>query len=192
MSVEPAFHAYGTRRLRRAGVTGKLVQVALDSTGLTLRGEGGLHRLPLATIERMRVGYVDAKNGPFWETVLWPMGEKPIKLMPVREDRAAYASLVRMLAERVAGTRGRGSVLRGTSLFSALLFPVLIGALFVGTLFVGVYALPDDPWYQRWAPAAFPGALLALLGWRFQRLHRPRAVYDLAEIEQQLPQERRS
>lgn len=184
-----AFRAYGNRRLRRGGARGSPVRVALDGAWLDLAGEDGAPplRLPLATIERVRSGYTEGKGGPFYQTILWPAGEPPITLAPLRQDWFLYAAFVKALAAQVAATHGPRAVERGDTQFGALLGPVLTGLLLIAALAVCAWALADYPPHLRWLPALVPALLFALLFWRYRTVHRPHPVTDLAELERQLP-----
>jgi len=187
-SLQP-FRAYGNRRLRRAGAGGSPVRVTFDGAWLEFAGEQGAPlRLPVAGLERMRAGYTEGKGGPFYMTILWPAGEKPIKLSPLREDWPHYAAFTRALAARVAASHGPRAVERGDTQFGALLGPVLMGLLLAASLAVCVFALPDEPTLLRWVPAVLPALLFGLLYWRYQAVHRPRAVAELGELERQLPE----
>lgn len=184
-----AFRALRSRRLLRAGVRGYPVQVSLDGAWLEFTGTDGAPpwRLPVAAIERMRSGYGDGRGGPYYQTILWPAGDKPITLAPLREDRWLYAAFVRALAAQVAASRGTGAVERGETAFGALLGPLLIGLLLIAALFVGAYALADHPPHLRWLPALLPALIFGLMLWRYRTVHRPRPVTDLAELDRQLP-----
>jgi len=164
------------------------VRVSLDGAWLDIAGEQGPPlRLPAAGLERMRAGYTEGKGGPFYMTILWPAGEPPIKLSPLREDWPHYAAFARALAARVAASHGPRAVERGDTQFGALLGPVLMGLLLAASLAVCIYALADEPTPLRWAPAAIPALLFAWLFWRYHAVHRPRAVAELGELERQLP-----
>lgn len=164
------------------------MRVSLGGAWLEFAGEQGAPlRLPVAAIERMRAGYTEGKGGPFYMTILWPTGEPPIKLSPLREDWPAYAAFARLLAERVAASHGPRAVERGDTRFGALLGPVLMGLVLAASLAVCVYALADEPTPLRWMPAAIPALLFALLYWRYHAVHRPRAVAELGELARQLP-----
>lgn len=185
---DAAFRAYGNRRLRRGGARGSPVRVSLGTAWLDIAGEDPTPlRLPLATIERMRSGYTEVKGGPLYQTILWPAGDAPITLAPLREDRLLYATLVRTLAARVAATHGPHAVERGDTRFGALFGPVLIGLVLIAALAVCTYALADEPPALRWLPALVPGLIFALLAWRYRTVHRPRPVEDFAELDRQLP-----
>lgn len=149
--------------------------------------DGAPVRLPLGMMQRMRSGFDEGKGGPFYQTRLWPAGEPPLLLMPLREDRAAYAQFVRALAPQVAASHGLAAVERGTTVAAALYLPVAIGLLLAATLAVCIFALAEEPTLLRWVPAVIPALLFAFLVWRFQTLHRPRSVADLGELERQLP-----
>ena len=182
------FRAYGNRRLKRGGARGSPVRVSLGAAWLDITGEDPTPlRLPFATIERMRSGYTEVKGGPNYQTILWPAGDTPITLAPLREDRLLYAAFVSALAAQVAAGRGTPAVERGETAFGALLGPLLIGLLLIAALFVGAYALADHPPYLRWLPALLPALVFALMLWRYRTIHRPRPVADLAELDRQLP-----
>ena len=188
MTPPAAFRAHGNRRLRRGRVCGSPVRVALDDGWLAFAGEDPTTlRLPVAAIERMRSGFVDARGGPFYQTILWPAGDKPIKLAPLREDWLLYAAFVRALAAEVAGQHGAGAVERGESHVGALFGPVLIGLVLVAALAVGAYVLADHPPHLRWLPALVPALVFAVLVSRYRVVHRPGPVADLAELDRQLP-----
>jgi hypothetical protein len=188
VSPSQTFRAHGSRRLRRSRVHGSPVRVALDDGWLAFAGEDPTTlRLPVTAIERMRTGFVDARGGPFYQTILWPAGDRPIKLAPLREDRLLYAAVVRALAAEVAAHRGPGAVERGESRLGALFGPVMIGLVLAAALAVSLFALADEPSLLRWVPVAVPAPLFALLVWRYRAVHRPRPVADLGELDRQLP-----
>lgn len=190
MSDPPAFRAQGNRGLRRAGWGARTLRVTLDGAWLDIadeQGPGAPLRLPVAAIERMRVGYVDARGGPFYLTTLWPAGERPIKLAPLREDRLPYAAFARALAGQVAATRGLRAVERGDTWFGALLGPVMSGLVVVAALAVSIHVLADEETLLRWVPAVIPALVFALLFSRYHAVHRPRSLADLAELDRQLP-----
>jgi hypothetical protein len=185
-----AFRAQGNRGLRRAGWGRRPVRVSLDGGWLDIaeeHGPGTPLRLPVAAIERMRIGFVDARGGPFYLTTLWPAGDKPIKLAPLREDRLPYAAFARALAGQVAASRGLRAVERGDTWFGALLGPVLMGLVVVAALAVSIHALADEETLLRWVPAVIPALVFALLLSRYHAVHRPRPLADLAELDRQLP-----
>ena len=183
-----AFHAYSTRRLRRAGIAGTRMRVELEGPWLTITGEqGGRRRIALAAVKRMRTGFSEGQTTIFYQTVIWPSGERPIGLAPVREDWPAYAAFVRELAGRIAATHGLGAVERGESMIAAMLPAILMGLVFAGALGTAIFALADEGSALRWMPPVIPGAAFAFLAWRFHSLHRPRAVRNLAELDRQLP-----
>lgn len=183
-----AFGAHGNRRLRRGGARGSPVRVTLGAGWLDIAGEDPTPlRLPISAIARMRVGFVDARGGPFYQTLVWPAGDDPIKLAPLREDRLAYAAFVRALAAEVAAQHGPGAVERGESQLGALFGPVSIGLVLVAALAVGAWVLADHPPHLRWLPALIPALVFAVLVSRYRVVHRPRSVEDLAELDRQLP-----
>ena len=162
--------------------------MSLDGAWLEFAGDKAAPlRLPVAQVERMRAGFTEGKGGPFYMTILWPAGEPPIKLSPLREDWRAYAEFTRALAAQVAASRGPRAVERGDTQFGALFGPVLTGVVLVATLAVCVYALADEPTLLRWVPALIPALVFGLLAWRYFAVHRPRAVADLGELDRQLP-----
>lgn len=61
-----AFAGRNTRQLRRAGLSGALLRIALSSDALVLSGaEGGTLRIEAALTERTRFGYIEGKYGRF-------------------------------------------------------------------------------------------------------------------------------
>jgi hypothetical protein len=119
----------------------------MDGPWLLLTGEeGGSQRIALASIDRLRAGFTEGQTTVFYQTVLWPAGEKPISLAPVREEWPAYAVFVRTLA----ATRGMGAIKRGDSMISAALPPLLMALVFLGALGTSIYALADEPTTLRW------------------------------------------
>lgn len=183
-----AFRAHGNRRLRRVGARGRQVRVSLGAGGLDVVGEDPTPlRLPVTAIERMRSGFVDARGGPFYQTLLWPVGDDPIKLAPLREDRLLYAAFVRALAAEVAARHGPGAVERGESHLGALFGPVFLGLVLVAALAVSAWVLADQPPYLRWLPALVAAPVFAVVVSRYRLVHRPGPVADLAELDRQLP-----
>ena len=181
------------RNLRRADLAGYHMHAELRVDTLVLRGEkGGLLTIPVAAIERLRVGFFETKTIS-WETLLWRIGNPdPVRLAPMQplRDPHAYAGLVRALAARVAEQRGLGAVETGSSPAYWLSLFLMMAFLLAGALFVALFVLPaepDNPWWAGPAVVAFPLAIVLLIAWRWHRLHRPRGITDLSALDRHLP-----
>ena len=185
-----------TPNLRNAGLEGGHMLVDLQGETLELRGErAGQFILSLADIERMRVGYATGRGATRYETVIWRRGaSNPITISPLPvADPAAYAAIVRDLAAGVARRQGRGSVETGYSpAYWAMIFGTLVVVMLV-TLGVVLLVVPgeDVPGWSFAYLILFPLLLIALVVREYVKVHRPRAVRDLAELDRHLPKPRR-
>lgn len=181
------------RNLREAGLEGNHMLATLRGEALELRGErAGELTLPVVEIERMRVGFVSGKGVVSYETVIWrSRARDPISVVPLRPlaEPEAYADLVRGLAARVARRRGRRAVETGYwPAYWGVVFGVL-AAVWLLTIGLVLFVLPgeDVPAFSIVLLIAFPPLLVALVGWEYLKVHRPRAVRDLAELDRHLP-----
>ena len=181
------------RNMREAGLEGNHMLAALRGEALELRGEqAGELILPVAEIARMRVGFVSGKGVVSYETVIWPSrAPDPISIVPLRPlaDPKAYADLVRGLAAGVARRRGRRAVETGYwPLYWSVVFGVL-AAVWLLTIGLALFVLPgeDVPAFSIVLLVAFPPLLVALVGREYLKVHRPRAVRDLTELDRHLP-----
>lgn len=182
--------------LRRAGLAGRWMNAGLDGDRLVLSGEkGGSGSIALADVVRMRVGFNESRNGDTYVVCLWRSGRAaPVRLAPFPplHDPRAYAELVRQIARQVSARRGIASVETGSpgrSLGSILTMAVAV----VASYFIAAGYLVDVPeasWW--WVPAivAVPVLLELILLWRYLRVHRPRPIAELADLEPHLPDAR--
>ena len=182
------FFVWGTRRLRRLGLAGERIRVRLEAGRLLLSGETSQSvEIPVAEIERIRVGRDDAKYGPFFETRLWRRSGPPIVLHARKGEFEGYGEGVRALAAAVAGLQGLGQVERGLSLLGALFPPLLMLPVMLGAIAVSVLILGDQPWWGRLLVPLAPTLIFVLLIWRCLAIQLPRPVRDLSDLDRQLP-----
>ncbi|HEY0113961.1 MAG TPA: hypothetical protein VGB59_12555 [Allosphingosinicella sp.] len=172
--------------MKRVGIRGRPVRVRIEGDALHMEGaKSGEWNLPLAAVERVRIGFYESKYGKIYRTGLWLQGKEEILLQPMKPYRG-YSSVVRQLASEVAARRGLACVERGTGLSLALFnFLVLAGG---AAALVLVFLLDWDPslWPLLLLLIAFVG--LALYACREMRgKHLPRPVTSLDELDVQLP-----
>lgn len=184
-----AFTAVGTRRLRRAGVAGRQVRVALAGGGLVIEGEaGGVLRLEASAVERLRAGYEETKFGRVFQTMIWPRGAaRPLVLHPAGGDTHAYGETIRAFAAALAQAGGIGRVERGVAAASALFVVALtsVPALAYSAIALALAEAADWPYWL--GGAAFFWAFAGVFIWHYRARQRPLPVRDLAELDQQLP-----
>ena len=186
------------RNLRQAGFAGRHMLVELNGDTVEIRGEqSGTLSLPIAEVERMRVGFLETEGARAYETLLWRGGEPdPVRIAPMRplRDPHAYVTLVRDLAARVAARRGVAAIETGSSPAFWLRLSLAVAALLVAAILVVLFVLaeePDGTWWGSAVVIAFPVAILALLAWRYLTVHRPRAIRYLSALDRHLPRHRR-
>ena len=185
----PSFQAFGSRRLRRAGVNGRRVRVTLEGDELVLTGaKDAVLRIHARDVERLRSGYEETKYSRLFQTRLWRRGARaPLLLLPADGDIDAYGITIRAFAARLAGAGGIARVERGISAAGALMVVVLTSFPAVAycgiALFIGEAA---DALY--WLAGSVPFLVLSgIFIWHYQARLRPSAVRDLRELEQQTP-----
>jgi hypothetical protein len=188
------FQAAITRRMRRAGLSGRSMRVELAQERVALRGErGGTMTIAASQVERMRVGFVESEDGISYQTLLWCQGEpEPVPIAPMLplRDPWPYAAFVRQIASRVARGRGMQAIEVGASPLSWLALIVLMTILLICAIFVALILLPGEPGHDWWGSAvviAVPAAIVALLVWNYRRVHRPRSIDDLSALDRYLP-----
>ena len=186
------------RHLRQAGLVGRHILVELRGESLELRGDqSGTLSLPIADVERMRVGFLESDGAPSYETLLWRGGAAdPVRIAPMRplRDPHGYGTLVRDLAARVAERRGVEAIETGSSPAFWLRLVLAVAALLVAAIAVVLFVLaaePDGTWWGSAFVIAFPVAILALIAWRYLTVHRPRAIQYLSALDGYLPRHRR-
>ena len=186
------------RNLRQAGFAGRHMRVELGSESLELRGDqSGTLSLPIAEIERMRVGFLESEGAPAYQALIWRGGAlEPVRIAPMRplRDPHAYATLVRDLAARVAARRGVAAIETGSSPVFWLRLSLAVGALLVAAILLILFGLAEESGGTSWGSAvvvAFPVAILALIAWRYLTVHRPRAIRYLSALDRHLPRHRR-
>lgn len=187
MSTAP-FLVANTRALRRLGLQGQHVTVALEEGALALSGDAsGELRIPLADIERVRIGYTEAKRR-FYEARVWIADTgKDVRLEPYPNHWHAYSPAMRALTAQLAAQGRLARVEGGYSKFDALFVPIMMGMLTLAMIGVSIFALKNEPWWGRLIPPAIPGCLFALFLKTGLTRAWPRPLTDVAELEGQLP-----
>jgi len=188
-AAPPAFDVLGSPRLRALGLAGGSVAVRFDGSVLTLAGDsGGTLALPLARIDRIRMGYEDSRYGNFYFASLRCDGEPtPLVLRVLDHHPVGYGAAMRALAAALAATKGVSAVERGLPLRRAL-EPLLwmTGVLAIG-ISAAVSAAREDGWGGAALVLVIPLALFLYFLGRFVTWQMPRPIRALAELDDQLP-----
>lgn len=182
------FQTGNDNSLRKAGLAGQHVRVALRDGALELRGEdGGALRIVPADVARMRIGYFDARRR-IYLTRIWPASsETPLNLTPYPHTWSAYTQIMRGFAAAMRDDGRLGRIEGGSSKFDALFAPVLLGFLLLAAIGIAVFALGNEPWWGRLLVPAIPLLLFALLLRIGLTRYWPLSLRDLNELECQLP-----
>lgn len=188
-STDLAFAGRNTRQLRRAGLTGAPVRVALSGDALVLTGaEGGTLRIEAAHTERTRFGYIEGKYGRFYVTRIWPRGaDKPLIVEPEKPDEQAYGRVMQAFAGRVAVVRGLAPIERGTSVTGALVTLALLLLPVLAFTAIAVALAEGDDWLGWTAGGAVLWGLGALFILNYLMRQRPRPIAALGELSKYLP-----
>ena len=186
------------RPLRRTGLSGRTMTIEYVAEILHLRDEQGrVATVDLHEVERMRVGYYEAEGAPSYETSFWRAGvAEPVRLAPMRplRDPRAYAALIREVATDLERRRGIAALETGSSPSYWFSLMAMMAALVAGVFLVVLFLLIPEPGTAWWEPAAvmaFPIGMLALIVWRYVKVHRPRPISGLADLDVHLPRLRR-
>jgi hypothetical protein len=162
--------------------------VTLHTARLGLAGEeGGTISIDLADIAPSRVGYDESKYRKYFHTNIVRKSRPALLVLSPLSDDRNYSATIRALAATIAEAGGFDRIERGTSAFWAWLGPVLMGLLLLAGLGVGLFVLADHAWWQRFAPAAAPALLFAVLLWNTKARLAPRPIQTLGELDRQLP-----
>ena len=184
---ENSFTAVLTGSLRRAGLQGPTVIVALGWGGLRLTGEGGGQLvLPRAAIAQLRFERVEGKGYSVYAGWLLREGEtRPLKLLPVRGAEDAYGLAMRALAAELAHD-GRGErVWVGASKASALVPPGVPIVLAVPAAVL--LASERVAWWEWTLVAVGLAAMFAFLAWYAAVRLWPRPLTEEAQLNRYLP-----
>jgi hypothetical protein len=184
-----AFAGRNTRQLRRAGLSGTPLRVALSGDALVLTGaEGGTLRIEAALTERTRFGYIEGKYGRFYVTRIWPRGAgKPLIVEPEKLDEQAYGTVMQAFAGRVAAVRGLAHIERGTSRAGALVTLALLMLPVVAFTAIAVVLMERDDWLGWTAGGAALWGLGALFVLNYLKRQRPLPIAALSELSRYLP-----
>jgi hypothetical protein len=164
------------------------VTATFDGEVLELRGDGGgALDLPLAAIDRVRIGYEENKFvGRVYQLLIWS-GDNPAPL-PLRTlGRDGYGAAARALAAALSQAKGINRVERGVTMGAALALMFWFTPFLLVSLWGAWAVTSTDPAWASLIILVVPGALFTWLGWRFWTWQRPRPIRDLAELDQQLP-----
>lgn len=188
-AAEPGFYAASTGALKREGVKGKRAAVTMRAGRLGIVGEeGGAIWIDPADVASVRIGYVESKAGKHFQTrIVRASRPEPLALHPLGRYDPDYGATIRAFAAAVVKAGSIARIERGSSAFWAWLWPVLMGLLFLAGLGIGIFALANDVWWQRFAPA-LPGAIVfGVTFWNAQTRLAPRPIRELGELDRQLP-----
>jgi len=190
----PKFRAIRHRSLAAAGLGGAGgVDVALIGNTLALcAAEGRTLDVPLASIERLRLGYVENRYaGRLYRLRLWTRAAPvPLTLETIREDEAGYATITRAIAAAVERAHGWSAIEGGLGWREALSYPLGLIALFILAA-LAAYADPRSgggpfmPIGLLMAGICLP--ILGVVMWFFFRPYRPRALGNPAKLSVFLP-----
>lgn len=173
--------------LRFKDFRGDYADVAVGADGITFTGERqGLLHVPFARIARLRVGFVEAKTGKVFRSLLWLDGdeEAPIYLLPMDDD-AAYANAMRAIAARLASDGRLSRVEGGTTKLDALIGSMLFVPITIAAIWIAL--IVSKAWWQPIAIASAPALATAAVVWSAYANHWPRAVTALGDLDRQLP-----
>ena len=183
------FMAANTRALRGLGLKGQHVTATLQEGALLLGGdEGGELRIPLADIERIRIGYTEEAKRRVYEARIWIADTgKDLRLATYNNSWHAYSPMMRALTAQLAAQGRLARVEGGYSKFDALFVPAMMAMLTLAMIGVSIFALKNEPWWGRLIPPVIPLALFALFLKTGLTRSWPRPLTDPAELEGQLP-----
>jgi hypothetical protein len=183
-----SFSVDNSAALTAAGLRGPLVTATFDGAALVLRGEGGGSLdLPLAAIDRIRIGYEENKFvGHIYQLQIWSGDDhRPLALRCL--GGGDYGPAARALAAGLAEAKGMSSVERGVNMGAALFLLLGLTPFFALSLWGAWQVSGEEPWWAPPAMLAIPVPLFIWLFWRFWTWQRPRPIASLAELDQQLP-----
>lgn len=184
------FELLSTRALRRRGIGGRSVWIALGADVLTVTGrDDRALDIPLAGIRRILVGREPARSTDLHRLQIWTAdgGSIVLRANAGIHDMASYAAMVRALARSMAERDALDAVRIGLPRLSVFGLPVLVCACLT---FVAL-AAPDPKVIARMtAREAMIGGLLIVslalvtTGWTLrQGIHRRlRSLSDLDRI----------
>ena len=132
-------------------------------------------------MERIRSVVQSSKYGPYYTTRIWVRnGPQPALISIPGRDAHGYLHTIGHFAHRVATLGGLELLERGSSIGGALAPPLLMSPVLLGGVAVSIFALANEPWYQRFAPTFVGLALFAVMVW-VARITWPRPVRDWDE-----------
>lgn len=148
--------------------------------------------MPLASIERVRFGYVENRYaGRLYRMRLWTQAAPgALTLETIREDEADYTTIARVIAAVVERSQGWSAIEGGLGWREALSYPLWLIALFILAA-LAAYADPKSgggpflPITLLMARICTP--ILGVVMWFFFRPYRPRGVDSLSRLGLFLP-----
>ncbi|MEO7689121.1 MAG: hypothetical protein ABIS51_07525 [Sphingomonas sp.] len=195
MDDPPSFLVASHKSIVSADLGDQGVRVWLIGDTLVLIGKDQVRLdLPVASIERMRVGVYDNRfSGKCYQMILWsPELSGPITLETVKSTQPAFTQIVRAVSAAMDARPAPGTIERGLTWLTALSFPLwMLGAGLIITLIEIAKASQDKPGESPlvvigmsaaiYLPIA--GLLFGLFTWRYM----PRTLASAGELEPYLP-----
>jgi hypothetical protein len=185
MAEGPSFVTPRSRGLRRLGLSGDEVTVALNGDEIVLSDAGGgLVAVPLSRIDRMRAAFVESKYGTYLFARLRLSGEPgPVELRagPSKHD---YAVFVMALARALIARHPRAVIETGDGPFTPVFLIAVFGAMALGSLYGTIrLATTGDDWRIFLGPLIISAVLLAILApWTILR-YWPRRVSRAEDLK---------
>lgn len=194
MADPPAFAAIRHGSLAAAGLGRAGVRGTLAGDTLVLTGRNGERRdVPLASIERLRVGYEENRYaGYLYRMMVWTgAAPRPLTLATIKPDEADFAAIARAIAGVVERHHGAEAIEGGLNWREALVPPLALVILFTLATFAAnadPVARGDDSFLTvALFMAAFEVPILGVVLWFFTRPYRPRRVGGASGLERFLP-----
>lgn len=186
------FVTVNTRRLRRRGIRGETVIVALADSAITIDGsDGGRLEFPFEAIARFRAGYEEYRNGPSLSLQLWPRDGSGRLRLREWKDREGYACFVRQGTAALLQSRGTVIVETGAGWFATITVFALFGPLALAAVIEAVRSLRTGGDWVSPALTAFACQVLLLIVGRWIA-HRflPRRMIHATDVERAFPSRR--
>ncbi len=151
---------------RRYGLRGKIA-FELGPEGLFCVGQhAGYLLIEASKVQHLRSVVESSKYGSLYTTRIWVQGgPHPAVIQVAAANANEYIQTIAHFAHRVATLGGLERLERGSSAVGSLALVFMIFPVLLGGLFVSIFALANDPWYQRFAPTFVVFALFLVVAW---------------------------